>query len=263
MSQIIYFIPNVTVAPPEMLAELGLEKVLGSVSQGPITNGPGGTGGVLLTASAGPKTPLKYDADWRWCPDSPEKRYYLGYDPDNLVRSRSDIVGGKPVQLADGNQWLVPIARFYGGGTHLPVRIGKDAETGERTYSVEAAYMELWDAAGEVFSDNLRALGEYVAKQKGQQPPADAPEPMSGERRFEIAAMALGANYRMGVNEAEALELLSDRDVGEIHGVLADIDAWLGLGSEATKKKDPAEDGLNTNSGDEDSAPITDQPGPT
>jgi len=258
VAQIIYFVPNVPAVPAEMLADLGLDAVIGSVSQGPITNGPGGAGGILLAAAAGPKTPLKYDAAWRWAPDSPAKRYYLGYDPDNrpgpadLVRSRSDIVGGKPVQLADGNQWLTPIARFHAGGTQLPVRIGKDAETGERNYRVEAAYMGLWDAAGDVFTDNLRALAVWAAKENGQKPPADLPEPMSGERRIEIAAMALSVNYRLGVSEVETLEMLSDRHVSDVLGVLADIDSWLELGKGALKKNAPADDGLSTNSGDED-----------
>ena len=256
MAQIIYFVPNVPAVPPEMLADLGLDAVIGSVSQGPITSGPGGAGGILLAAAAGPKTPLRYDAAWRWAPDSPAKRYYLGYDPKNRPTPadllRADAPGGEPVELADGNQWLTPIARFHAGGTQLPVRIGKDAETGERNYRVEAAYMGLWDAAGDVFTDNLRALAVWAAKENGQKPPADLPEPMSGERRIEIAAMALSVNYRLGVSEVETLEMLSDRHVSDVLGVLADIDSWLELGKGALKKNAPADDGLSTNSGDED-----------
>ena len=259
MSQILYFIPNTTVAPPERLAELGLTAVLGGVSQGPITSGPGGASGVLLAAATGPKTPLRYDAEWRWCPDSPAKRFYLGTDPKNPPKPadllRTDAIGGKPVQLSDGQEWLVPVARFYGGGTHLPVRMGKDPETGERSYRVAEAYEQIWEAAGDVFTDNLRALGEYVAKQNGTEPQADLSEAMTGERRIEIAAMALGVNYRLGMSEVEVLELLTDRDVGEILGVLADIDGWLELGKKAAdedvKKNDPANDALTTSSGEE------------
>ena len=97
--------------------------------------------------------------------------------------------------------------------------------------------MEVWD-------ENMRQIGMREAEEKHLPPPEDLPEAMSDERQEQIAAEALGVNYRVGLRELRATGNWTDRAVGDVLGVLIDVDGLVELmRAYAAKKADaPAQD---------------------
>jgi hypothetical protein len=242
--QFLYFIPDRTNAPPEVLAELGIAAVLGCpAATGYIDAGPSGAGGVLVAASVGPPTALAFRKDrWRWIPrhDAAEPAkviYHLGVPqpppgPEDLARP--EMLAGKAIILADGREWIVPLARYYDGGTPLGRRVTLD-EAGNEVLGVLEARRGLWEAACEVWE-------EFVAQQaldsesQGQAVATDRKAREGGMtllRAKQIASMALGANYRVGEFEVSALGLLSTENIHAALAAMADVDGFC----EMLKKK--------------------------
>jgi hypothetical protein len=244
--QFLYYIPDRTNAPPELLASLGIASVLGcSPTFGYIDSGPGGSGGVLVAASVGAATPLCYKTDgWRWIPrrepandaGSPGKvLFYLGVPtpaPGPCDLARGEMLEGNPVALADGNEWVIPIGRFYDGGTPLGRRITLDAD-GNDTLTVLASRKVLWDAACETWE-------KFVTQHIPAEPDiSDRPDSgMTLLRGKQIASACLAANYRLGEFEVSALGLLSTDNIRPALSVLIDLASFEEL---LKKKQDGAE----------------------
>lgn len=245
MSGILYFVPEVPAVPAEMLAELGLAEVLGkSVTQAPINNGPDGKSGVIFKASTDDQ-PMGYKADTqRWVP-GPKKQFWLGYDRENppgpADLARETGLPGKWIELGDGNQWLVPVARLAITESVLPVRYELDDE-GNDTFTVCREYQGLWDMAAELCSDFFCAV--VAGKNEIT---------MDTDRMPEIAAAAIGENYRVGLTECKLLGLLTSKNMTGIFNILVDFEGFLELtAQEAAKKKSTPDATAHTDSGQTD-----------
>jgi hypothetical protein len=151
--------------------------------------------------------------------------------PSDLAREKQ--ISGELTTLADGNLWLLPIAKQYtedGYANNLPTSFGLDEETGDWiTDSVVPQYRAIWNHANAY----LNAMTEAVLN----------PTP-DGKFRWDIpdgmrlVVDALQANYRVSAREVATLGLM----VSGIHQLVADalIDSqgWVQL-----KKKAEADTG--------------------
>jgi len=246
MGHFLYYIPNVPAASEKDLAEAGAAHV-GPVKIGQIDRGPDGNAGILL-ANAAANVRLRVDAEnTRWIAPAAGRKFAIGYRPDDPPGPeellRDDAIGGRPVRLADGNEWIVPVARFASAmpTTELGVVYGV-TDGGEPTSTIAAAQAELWDMAGELM-EMLFAEAALAEEQKNNADAKMGDEAMTPERGIEIATAALAANYRVTEIEVRALEILSAAGVAEIHRTLIDLEGYVKLATGlkiAVEKKKPA-----------------------
>jgi len=246
MSGFLYFIPTAPAADGAKLAELGLDKLLGPhTAQGHIDIGPdGGAGGTLVWAAGPSAPPARYDAEsQRWYPHTPPGAaacdYWLGFVTDarpgaeDLARDRQ--IPGRQIVLGDGSAWEAPTARLadldMAPTTALPCRYSLD-DAGRTLTAVVADHETLWAMASETWLTLVGAVAADSGLADGEMEST-----MTNERARQIAAAALGANYRLGPLEADALELLTTDNVQEILQTLVDFQAFIELCDAEAKKK--------------------------
>ncbi|MCK4625733.1 MAG: hypothetical protein KAV00_10510 [Phycisphaerae bacterium] len=281
--QFLYFFPDEMVVTPASLAEAGLLSIIstprsgeitGSFQSGQVTKGPGGRRGVLVTSTEGPEVDLRYEADkqtW-YPPQGPDDDYghpcgyWIGFwtddppTPDNLARPEQ--IEGVEVTMADKRQWLVPIARRFGGGLEkykceLPNHYKRDDETGRIVFPVLARYAELWDLSG-------RLAESFIEPFLGTDPPTEAVgKKFTIGEGWETVAVALDVNYRVGFWEIFSLGLLDDLCLRDVCFAVIDFASLRSLGESLLSKKNETEDSLDGTSGDADSTATTDPAGPT
>ena len=180
------------------------------------TPGPDGGRGIIVS----------YDSDIAYKEDSQEwqkihgANAWVGYNksdrptPKDLARDSS--VSGYPVELGDGNQWVVPRARLADGITSLPrARAYKDGSWTKG--DIIQKYQKLWETAEKFWSEFEKTINDLQR---------DNTEVISVEfpEENDCAVMALSANYRMGMTEVSILGLLTDETVGRILHALVDYE---------------------------------------
>lgn len=201
----LYFIEGIQHATVEQLCSYGLGYVFDKKTQ--LTNcrfdgsGPGGTQGVVVATD---DKRIGYRADvqtWRRIPrkfletDTP---IYVGYfndaKPNAKSLQRPTLLDGEFVELRDGGNWLVPIARSWSeSGGHwvrrLPGSMGLDEDGNLTMGSVDSRYEWLWSTATKWFETRQESTVQQC---------------------FESAVRVLQANYRIGIVEAIMLGLIDD-----------------------------------------------------
>lgn len=219
MPGMLYFVPtdreNLSL---EELAGAGLAHALEkSAARCRAAKGPGGGPGlVVVPACPGGEAPRAgYYSDSQLWEEGPKDgegnvRWWLGCEkdarpgPDDLARSEQ--FGGHKVRLADGSDWLVPVARHVGGETPFPRALSL-VEGRWEPGRVKARFGWLWEQAARIWD----ALGQVEGATE-----------VSFEDEVGIAVEALALNYRLGPHEVSFLELLDTRVEAEV--VLALID---------------------------------------
>ncbi|MGD8237840.1 MAG: hypothetical protein PVH68_04770 [Armatimonadota bacterium] len=254
MAHFVYFLPERTSITAEDLETLGIDDRFADLQQVQQTctmRGPGDRRGALfrghVDAGAGPA--LAYEADAQTWRDAPDGEYAVGYwtddppGPDDLFRA--EPVDGHRVRLADGHQWLVPVARAFPGGTRLPERLmlGPDGGIVRRMLP---EYVGLGRRAEKVWQ---------VVSAQAQE--SDADVTLDVEEGWSIAAEALAINYRLGAPEVSMLGLLTTTNLAPVLQALVDWPTVEALSAAyvATSKKNGAEapDSSPTGAGDEES----------
>lgn len=131
--------------------------------------------------------------------------YWIGWftgdvpEPDGLVRD--PIVNGHMVEMGDGKEWLIPIARsFREGVTCLPENLRMGA-SGELERHVKASYRALFERASEIAGQAYNQGYFEIDEEEG----------------FVLAVDALAVNYRVSIAEVNALGLM---DTQTRHAVL-------------------------------------------
>jgi len=133
--------------------------------------------------------------------------------PAELCRRRT--LNGHRVTLADGREWLCPAARklvdSLDGAVQwhnaLPHRWDVDDAGRWIMGSVLPRYAELWE--------EVEWVWDYFKR-------ADGGTAVDGQKAGHAAALALGANYRVGPVECGLLSLIDDQTVFEVLGALID-----------------------------------------
>lgn len=198
------------------------------------SQGPGGKSGFVVS---GNEDLGFYPAKQIWRKNiGPIGPMWVGKDnaatigPRELLRAR--VLNGHLVTLADGRQWLCPIARklvdapdgAQAWSNALPRKWDVDDAGRWITGAVLPRYAALWEEVDWIW--------EYFKTADGQ-------ATVDGQKAGHAAALALAANYRIGPTECGLLDLIDDQTVFEVLGALVDWPRVI----EVVKKKmslDPA-----------------------
>ena len=159
--------------------------------------------------------PKSHAAKQAWC------GWYRDSVPTPGGLARKAQLPGKRIELADGNEWLVPIARDAGGMCSLPVSFDLDEETGEWVGNkVQPKFQKIWEHAVEYYSTMMLAI---VNTPEGETPSWLIPN-------YETLVVdALAVNYRVSARELSSLGVLVSGIAGTIADVLIDIEGWADL----------------------------------
>jgi len=279
MPGLLYYIPDATraIKVPD-LAGLGLGYAFGSrLVPREVQRGPDGDHGVVVADPDRLKEHLlgfwPDRQTWLKIPGLPGgKTAWVGRHNDQPVGPpdliRENVLPGHFVTLADGNDWLVPIARALNAEGdaltwhhNLPQTVGMDA-AGEWTQGgVVPKYRRLWDIAT-AWWDTFAAASPGPDDQVGDD--VDPGKTVTIEFDFaglnDAALYALATNYRVGKAEVALLGLFDDRATAEILKALID---WPTVVGWIKKKARSMPDGSATDAGPEASTPATDPRSPT
>lgn len=202
------YVPNTSeVNPLETLRRVGLYELhddgLGCMGAAVNAHGPDGGGGALIGwPGRGETLAMNLERqEWRECNprgEFPKGRAWIGWNRDlppcPLTLRRKKQVGGELLRLADGREWLIPIA------SQAPRRMGRDS-----TGHVSAIMLPQYEA---FFQSAWEALNLFV--DKGGQ--VFVPY----EQGFEAAVRILAMNYRITEELATELSLIDDIHLWEI-----------------------------------------------
>jgi len=263
----LYYFPRATAAAADALVAKHIPHAIdaGDMTVRGVASGPDSHGGIIV---AGPNVPEAgyFSERQRWH-RALGSHYHVGIytdqpqpGPDDLARAKQ--VEGHPVTLADGNDWLAPVAREFhldasgepvASVSALPV-VSKLNDQGEWTEGdVLPQYAALWRVA-EAWWDAKRQVYDEAAAANAE----EATISFDFHGGHERAVEALSTNYRLGPLEASVLGLLTLEKAAEVLDALIDYPtmvAWL-------KKKEssaPGLDGSDSDSGQPAEPPTTDQ----
>jgi len=183
----------------------------GGPTHSPMSLGPDKQSGVVFSFGTAPLH-LGKQPKWEQMPNS---KIWIGYDPDQKFPGPSELkreqtFGGHEVKLADGNKWIVPVARALDGTTPLPRRLRWDGS--EWTPSdVLPQYVDLFDKACALW-DGLMAAAVNPEAETG----------FTFSQECDVAAHALALNYRVGPAEISILGLFDTQSEIEIAKAIVD-----------------------------------------
>jgi hypothetical protein len=191
-----------------------------------LQGGPDGGRGVVFCEAGG---------DSRYDPGSQEWHRYPGRDdlwigwrrdarPGPAELARKNGVRGYPVRLADGREWMIPVAVLPGLEPALPRLQEWDGE--EWTLGrVQDKYRRYWDTAMAIF-EKVRVGLE------------DGETEISVDTQ-DLSAQAMTLNYRVGPAEISALGLWDENSDAEIAMAAINWNVWRDAMAVEAEKKSP------------------------
>jgi len=141
--------------------------------------------------------------------------------PDTL--ERPEAINGHLVKLEDGNEWMIPVARWYsadGVRPGLPQVIALD-ENGEITSSVSARYEDFWERS-------IQIRDAYLSVEEG--------DTLTVVQGFEFSCEAICLNYYIGSLEISVMKLLTDSVIFQIIQAVMDQPGLIEMISDSQKK---------------------------
>lgn len=288
MAGILYYLPDEGAGVKiERLRELGLGHAFddnGDFSPCPVTGGPDRGNGVVI---ADPKrlgddtSKIGYYADrqrWFALPGAKwQVGCYTDAAPGPADLARPSLLDGHPVRLADGTDWIVPLARglteqdgelrYY---KPLPTKVGLDAEGNWSPGEVTGRFARLWQIACEYWDATEILAGKLADEpEAGDEDPdaAEATKRQLEKVRLEFdydgmhdkALEVLAFNYRVGKAEVGLLELFDDSSARAILDAATDWPAAVAF----LEKKMTQLAGTPTGPGGTAGSPATDPQSPT
>jgi hypothetical protein len=274
MAGLLYYLPGLD---RSIKVEQAREAGLGYAFERQITantyhgKGPFPEQGVTFADSATVQKVGCYPDQQTWR-QAPGQQFWIGYyndqrpGPADLARTRQ--LDGHLVRLADGNDWLIPVARGWNDADDesagwyyaVPRLTDLDAEGNWAPGDVVPAYRRLWDLATGWWDTRERAA--EAAEEGEERTTVDfAIDTFGGAN--DAAAFALGTNYRLSKFEIAALGLFDTQSAQAILDCVVDgptFSRWL----QKKRTEDPAPNsepvGSPTGDGSSDVTPVTGQP---
>jgi len=262
MPGFLYYIPRL-LGPPADLIAAGVGHAFESkpVCRQITGNGPDGQGGIVLGDGRRVPEVGHFPARQRWIKD-PSQELWVGVYTDGPLPGPADLLRQKPItghwlELLDGRQWLVPVARQYQEedgelrwAHNLPRRLSRAEDGTWQSTAIVPRYQAIWDLA------ERWECGKRDAARSAGAAAEDVSFRFDDVVNGGIAALAV--NYLVGPVEVDLLGLLSIDLATEVLDALCDLPtrfAWF-------KKKAAAgaSDGSNTAAGPEDLTPATGPP---
>ena len=227
MAGFLYYIPGQETPTEDRLRDVGLGYLLPAPYERRRTEaGPDGALGYLVAitpdAEGGESPETKYSPDaqeWRKCAGG---KFWIGREKGTVASpldlQRATLYNSYAPTLSDGNQWFGAVA------SSLPSYWGLD-DGDKRVRVLKPEFAEFSAKAETAFKhcdvENMRFTDDWIF----------------GEEASALAIEALQLNYRMGVHEANLLQLPSDQDVVLILGVMLDLPAKGALTDQEDAKK--------------------------
>ncbi len=237
MNGFLYYIPNRQAVPTEDLAAVGLAHAFDegvTPTACPVTHGPDGAGGVVLSDSARAKPGYYPDQQtWLAAGNGLQVGWYKGEMPTRADLGRRRMLDGYHVALADGDdKWIVPVIRSWeenGKGIvplpAVPRRKALDATGKLCAGDVLPQYESIW-----------RSIAEVWDELSNPDQPAAAED--LDDKRDMLAIELLAMNYLIGPAEVVAMGLFEHPNPATALIILLACDQ---PGYAAIKKKaDPA-----------------------
>lgn len=228
MSGIMLYIPGGTGATAADLSRLGAGDLLDpsvSILPFPCERGPDGKSGQLIIFDrADIHTPHRFHAESQtWIPaaksgDLEARRYWVGFDtakrPGPAELQRVDLFDGMPVLLADGKQWIIPVADY------LPQRLTRDTDTGAEVRVPSPQHEDFVREANRIY-EHMMSSGFAAVLEK------DLTAQIPGGLTF--AGKSLAKNYRVNADVVDVLGLVNDQEALEIAMVAVGIKPFLDM----------------------------------
>jgi hypothetical protein len=289
MPGFLYYIPGRKTVRREELAELGLAYAFPgrATPRGCDAGGPDGGAGCVVVDPQ--RVPLAQHGYWRerqeWVAapsvaSVPSVPFFVGRTngqpiaPDDLAREQQ--LPGHWLELADGNKWLVPIARGYRevlpATDHRPPTTDEPAP--ELRWSCRLPQRLRLDGSGEWLADcvldryaQLWTLAQAAHNVQWGEPAPEDLALLDGPGTIHAAVCALTANYAIGPVEASLLGLLTQELANQIVEALIDVPTILAFQKKtaamraAASSSPPA--GSSASAGPAATIPTMDRPAPT
>lgn len=190
------------------------------------TNGPDGRRGVLLCGWNG-EPPAQWGGyhpkSQTWTPCNVDRSVWVGtFNGEPVTPSdiqRPSLIRGYPVELGDGNTWVMPTLRFSDQTCGLPYDIYQDA-SGDVQTEVRHEYRSLWVRSAEMWDVMLN--NEVVG--------FDVMLP------YFVDCLAL--NYRISMPLHSVLRLLTSGNWESAIGATLDLPKWLEMLDDQKKTHD-------------------------
>jgi len=163
-----------------------------------------GDGGDCVYTPAAQTWAKSIDADFWvgfWTADRPGEK---------TLRKTSQLAG-HPVPLGDGADWNIPVVRLLDGGSAMPSALVL-GENGELYSSELPEYAKLSATVDKLFGDLTIEMGW-----------TEGTPQLTAADRMRLAADALGWNYHLGIDEINALGLLTTQNLSEVMAAILDI----------------------------------------
>ncbi len=187
-----------------------------------------------------------------WLPIPGSPGVFLGFEiaetkPKPADLARTEQIDGYVVELADGESWLVPVARCFPEGSMLPMAmtIGPDGKVVKEALPKFAAACR-----------DAERLWDFFRSENGMLNEDETVEPLDDSEMFALAAGVLALNYRVGPAEVSALRLLTTKNIKRILWCFVDAPGYLAVqtaraDADAEAKKNDADtpDGEDSHSG--------------
>lgn len=193
-----------------------------------VDKGPDGSQGVVGTyfdalSGENPARGIVDEQKWIPSPANPEAgtekgAWWYGYEPARpptpLDLVYPTVMAGKEVSLKDGNSWLIPEA------LQLPMRIGRDPESGEVTKIYSEKYEKFCKQSEkyvEILFENIVAI-EIQKRMHPSAEPTDIKAEFTLTDLWDYCCEALSLNYRVcdPIIGYGFLDLIDDRDMARI-----------------------------------------------
>lgn len=240
---ILYYLPGIAKKDhiPETIDRLH------DASRGPLkmrlcNPGPDGGKGLLVSIHAGEC--VRYEPSiQRW---DRRNGFWIGCEkdvqPSQLLR---ESIPGEPVVLADGNEWVIPIANPMFETCTLDQWMKID-ENGAWVREVADEFQELSRLALEI--------AEHIG---GSLRDGEMRFPYSDQETWDILARIIAVNYDLDLDEISILRLLNDASLWQIAYTFCDVGSLrnmfaLGVESDAENPIDVPPDSNGTSSGGTD-----------
>lgn len=258
----LYYLPGKQrgLLQPDDLREAGLETSLRDCLESPrafqerlLVNqvharGPDGSSGVIVAAQPGSGREIVqklgyHAAEQAWLDCG---RYWLGRDklhrPTPVMLARPHLVSGYDEPLGDGNVWTLPVIRRGGLAPNLPRTMGVGSDGGFQMH-VLPEFDWAWKLAGEIW-DNARSRPS-----------------LEWSYAFSLAVGVLSLNYRVGPQEATALDLITTINFQKLFSAAIDWPRVEELLAEQLPDDDPLKKNGSVNENSPPPAPANTSPG--
>ena len=239
MPGLLYYLPDREGLTLADTAEVGLAHAFEAdcTARRVMANGPDGGAGVVVVDQGRQRQPGHYSDRQKWLkiPGNPADAWVGRYTDQPVLPedvARHEQLSGHQMRLADGQDWLVPVARGCGETRDgqpvlyqaVPARMALDEEGNWIDGELIDRYKPLWSIATEWW-DRFMAIGKAAAEE-GSEPE----ETFDFDRRANAAVDVLAVNYRLARAEVALLGLFdgdTPRSVLDATVDMPTIQEWI------------------------------------